>query len=275
MGRGESFRATSRMGDYSFIIERGKVDYSNVVYKKTALSQVIVRLDFSEYVESEKLFVSSISDVIQMSFPKKSMQQLIRFQTMKFTFDSNGAKSDKSQEEGIQQEYMDSVGNKLIISNKFLIMEVNLYSSYEELMNKLAPIIRMVLSTSGKTIIRTGIRYINIYNESSIKPQKNFFTVPVSALVESKTVSESQCIRMMSLSEYNLDDLRLNFRYGQYNPNYPQPIKHPSFVLDFDCFCELLLSDYNRIMEHIKAAHDEIQRFFEDSITDSLRKVMG
>ena len=58
------------------------------------------------------------------------------------------------------------------------------------------------------------------------------------------------------------------------NPDYPAPIKQKLFVLDYDAYCNLLLS-YSDIEQYITQFHDKIKLSFEQVISDALRKRMG
>ena len=79
----------------------------------------------------------------------------------------------------------------------------------------------------------------------------------------------------MCLNEYRINDMRLNFRYGMYNPQYPNIMRENSFTLDYDCFCDSVISGFDALLAHIVKGHDEIQDLFESSITDSLREKMN
>ena len=77
------------------------------------------------------------------------------------------------------------------------------------------------------------------------------------------------------MNEYQVGDMRLNFRYGMFNPQYPNAMRLASFALDYDCYCDNLISGNEELLSHIKAGHDAIQSLFEKSITDSLRSLMS
>ena len=80
------------------------MDYSTICYKRSCLSQVIIRLDFLEFIDSRILFNDAIEKVLLPNFPKKGMQQLIRFQSMNFTVDSSGAKTERTTKDGLQSQ---------------------------------------------------------------------------------------------------------------------------------------------------------------------------
>ncbi|MBR4531212.1 TIGR04255 family protein [bacterium] len=250
------------------------MNYDSIGYKMACVSQVIIRLDFREFIDASVLFgQDTVEDEVLKKFPKKGLQQLVRFQTMSLTTDQNGAKVEQTAKDGVQQEYSNIDGNKITLSNKALFMEIEHYTKFEDIMSMFLPVLKALLDKQQLTVMRTGIRYVNLFGEEKIKPQKKFFVPNVGALLETK-FAENGFIRSMAMNEYLVDDMRLNFRYGMYNPQYPQPMKKVNYVLDYDCFCSDALDGFDVIKSHIQKGHDSIQNKFENSITDQLRKVM-
>lgn len=250
------------------------MEYDSICYIKSCLAQVIIRLDFLEFIEDSVLTDPLMEKQILKNFPKKGMRQIVRYQTMNVSDGPEGAKAEKTTRDGSQQEFVDAVGNKIIISNKYIIAEINKYTNYENVLIVFTPILKKLIDITKLTSMRTGIRYINFFNEEIFKPQKNFFVPEVGALLDI-TQRNTGCIRSMALNEYQFDDMHLNFRYGMYNPQYPQYIKKLDFVLDYDCFCDDAVLGFDRMIAHIQKGHDNIQNMFENSITDKLRKVMN
>ena len=250
------------------------MSYDAICYKKTCLSQVIIRIDFLEYVDADVLFGSEVEKKVLKNFPKKGMQQLLRFQTMNVIANPKGTRAEQTTQDGVQQEFTDSIGNKIILSNKFLIVEINKYTKYADVLHMFVPVLKALLDKIQLTSMRTGIRYINFFNEEGIKPQKNYFTASVGSLLDTKQ-REKNCIRSMAMNEYVVDDMHLNFRFGMYNPQYPQQMNKLNYVLDYDCFCDEAVIGFEAIINHIQKGHDAIQKMFEGSITPQFRKVMG
>ena len=193
------------------------MNYDDICYERPCLSQVIIRLDFLEYIEIEVLFGSDMEKEILYSFPKKGKQQLIRFQTMNIIADPNETRAEQTTRDGVQQEFSNSLGNKLVLSNMSIILEINQYTKFEDILQMFAPILKTLLGKIQLTSMRTGIRYINFFSEERIKPQKNYYTPNVGSLLDAKQV-ENNCIRSMAMNEYVVEDMHLNFRFGMYNP---------------------------------------------------------
>lgn len=254
------------------------VSFDNICYKNSFLNQVIVRLDFLEFIPSETLFSERVLRVILSSFPAAGMRQMLRFNDVNVVLNDINATAKTNSQQGYQQEFMDTQKNKLKVSNKFIILDVTNYESYEKTLKLLEPVLKVILELIPVTAVRTGVRYINVIGNGVVRLTKSLFTPTVGYLVNTELSKEDNglsCIRSMCLNEYRIKDMRLNYRYGMFNPEYPSPMRQANFVLDYDCYCDLLLSGYEQIMSHICQGHDAIQYLFESSITDNLRKVMG
>ena len=78
----------------------------------------------------------------------------------------------------------------------------------------------------------------------------------------------------MNTSEYRNEKMGLTFRYGMFNPDYPNRLRRNSFALDYDCYSLETFDDANEIIRYIERAHGMIQNLFEKSITENMRKAM-
>ncbi len=255
-------------------------DFSAIKYANTFLNQVIIRVDFLQFLETEKLFSDDIEKVILKLFPRRGMDQKIRFDTINVVIDPNKPSMPNAQKEtleGIQREYH-AGKNKIILSNKFIISEVNEYDAFEKHYQDFQSILLSIYAKQRITSARIGIRYINIFGTESIKLRKNMFSPEISATFSAKDyVSDngSRLIRAMNMNEYQVMNMLLNFRFGMFNPDYPNPLTKESFALDYDCFTTEPIETMDEVLRTVVQGHDAIQELFEASITDSLRKVLN
>ena len=107
--------------------------------------------------------------------------------------------------------------NKLILSNKFIVFEINQYDTFGTHMQWFRDILVSFFLQNRVTAIRTGIRYINLFDPEKIKLQNNFFASDIAATLVTKLPNdehEMSLIRSMHMSEYRLPTMTLNFRYG-------------------------------------------------------------
>lgn len=254
-------------------------DYKDICYQRTFLNQVIIRIDFMEILPNELIFCKELEEKIYHNFPQKGKEQIVRFEEVNVNVVSDldiqpSAKRNVS--EGIQKTFMDNMNNKIIVSNRAMICEVNSYRAFEDIMEKIAPIISIIFEKNSVKVMRTGIRYINLFDSKDTKIRKNFFSSNIAATYENKLpviIDGVECIRTMHMVEYNIQGMHLNFRYGMFNPDYPQILKKDNFTLDYDCFYRGVIESSSEVLRYIEIGHDAIQILFENSITDSLRKV--
>ena len=254
-------------------------NYSTVTYANPFLAQVIIRADFLGFIGSDFLFQETKINAIRTVFPHVTMRQVMRFNNVSVVLQNGGQPQTQAlTQEGFQQLFLDQYGNKLIISNKFLVLEINHYTTFEETIAKLETSWRAVLGDNQIDVCRLGIRYINRFDGGRIRLAKGFFNSEIRALfnpVVGEDTKPRKSVRSMCLNEYRINDMRLNFRYGMYNPHYPNVMRENSFTLDYDCFCDSVISGFEAILAHIIRGHDEIQELFETSITDTLREKMN
>ena len=254
-------------------------DYSGIKYNNAFLNQVIIRMDFLQYLETEKLFNDDTEKVILKMFPRRGMDQRIHFNTINVVIDPNKTNTPSTQKEtleGIQREYY-SGKNKILLTNKFLVLDINEYDTFDQHYQCIQTILSALYSKQKITSARIGIRYINIFAAENLRLRKNMFSSEISAALSAKEDASDIGLRLtraMSLKEYQLGNMVLNFRYGMFNPDYPNPLTKDSFSLDYDCFTTEPIDSMNDVLRIINQGHDAIQELFEASITDSLRKVL-
>ena len=257
-------------------------DLKKITYRNNFLSQVVVRIDFLEFIPNENVFSSDIEKIILKVFPRKGKDQIIRLNSVNFTFDvahpdipnANGQIFEGIQRESLAQEE----NNKLILSNKFIVFEINQYDTFGTHMQWFRDILVSFFLQNRVTAIRTGIRYINLFDSEKIKLQKNYFASDIAATLVTKLPDdehEMSLIRSMHMSEYRLSSMTLNFRYGMFNPEYPNVLKKNNFALDYDCFTTDQLENADEILRNLENEHQAIQYLFENAITDAMRKVMN
>lgn len=149
------------------------LEYSSVCYKNSFLNQVIVRVDFVQFIQTNMVFDENIEEEILKIFSRRGKDQIIHFNSINVVFDQkNNSLPNANGEfiEGIQREYFTNDGeNKLILSNKFIIFEINKYVRFEVHRQWFQSILLALFQKNRVSATRTGIRYINIFDTSKIK----------------------------------------------------------------------------------------------------------
>jgi uncharacterized protein (TIGR04255 family) len=69
------------------------------------------------------------------------------------------------------------------------------------------------------------------------------------------------------------ENYRIVFRFGLYNPEYPNPVVKKDFVLDYECQLDDEIAK-DEALNYIEIFNNDIYELFEESIGDDLRKLM-
>jgi uncharacterized protein (TIGR04255 family) len=271
------------LSDSLYIITPGQLKgakymgYESIKYKNTLIDRVIFRLDFSNYINSDEIFNNRISTEIKRLFTKKEMRQVMTFGTINI---SNSTQSGVSgqQFEGFQDTFKTDLGDRAILSNKFFILDIKQYNTFDTLLASIKPIIKSIGAIDNFKVERTGLRYINIVKSKNNKIRKKLFIPKIANYINpviDVCFEELKEIRSLSISEYRYSDLYVTFRFGRYNSDYPNPIKSSDFVLDYDVFSDTPYTESEDIITFANKGHEIIQYLFESSITDCLRSEMN
>lgn len=127
-----------------------------------------------------------------------------------------------------------------------------------------------------KIINRVGLRYINqIKIESGDPIDWNGLIHPSLFSVQREFISrENGLLRSMHYLELKEEGYNLKFQFGLFNSEYPNPISRKEFVLDYDCSTNEEI-DISRIFVKANEFNKKIHEWFEKSIQDGLRDIMG
>lgn len=252
----------------------------NIKYKSNFLNQVIIRIDFLELLDSNSLYDNELLKIITTKYPRRAKDKIIYFNNFGLKFEVNTEPIvNNNSNKGIQIECSDILDkNKIIMTNKSITYNINDYTKFKDHYDFFQKIVSILFSNNKLSSTRLGIRYINIFNNDKIKIHSNYFSQNINnfpSLGLNTKEKKEQCTRSLALTEYRIDDMILNFRYGLYNKNYPDYLKNKDIVLDMDCFTTNLMDRPNDILDTIKKGHDNIQSLFENVITDKLREKMN
>jgi len=77
----------------------------------------------------------------------------------------------------------------------------------------------------------------------------------------------------MHIIEIDEKDYDIQFQYGQFNRNYPNPISEREYVLDYTCRC-FESKNFNEIIDTVDHMHKIIYNLFEKCIGEGLRGEM-
>ncbi len=247
--------------------------YEDICYKKNFLKEVIARIDFAASIDSlEKNLVAKIANKAVLRFPisepRKKHAQALEV--------SPDAFKHKRTEFTEWNYYGKEREKRLVITPSTAFVTYNKYSTFERLKEDFIIIIESIFNTYTETkASRFGLRYINNFEFKLNDPLKwdSYFNNDLLGLFN-KFSDRHHLARLFHIIEFKHEDIFIKFQFGVPNPDFPAVIKKPLFVIDLDGYVQGL-QDLTDIKNNLDAIHDEhIQRIFEDSITDKLRKIM-
>jgi uncharacterized protein (TIGR04255 family) len=262
------------------------IKYDTIQYDKHFLKQVIFRADFTEFLSNEDLEAiidKQTKNFILKSFPNTTLERDIKINTLRITENTSPNEHptiDAQTKNGLVKEFRtNNSNNSLKISNGFFILDYQSYINFEDMYQALKDIIKSLFSHNLITVCRSGLRYVNFFDSSEILIRKNYFAKPIAALLDSSHIKCDGDLppnQSFSLFEYIKDDFKINFRFGIVKNNkLLNSSKNVNFVLDYDCFTNVVFQKPDEIIQSIIDKHHYIQVLFENSITDSLRRIMS
>lgn len=151
-------------------------------------------------------------------------------------------------------------------------------SNYEIVKEEFLRILdRFVELFPGAQPSRLGLRYVNNIELPGPNPTdwSDYLASQLLSLFEFPPEAERPSLcRVFHNLELAFDSLRLRYRLGMHNPDYPARIRQKVFLLDLDAYTESAVSirEVNSLLDNF---HTSIQHYFENSITENLREVMN
>ena len=257
-------------------------NYRDVCYQSSNLKQVILKIDFPNPVENDKIFGESIDKKIVEYFSIRGKDEIKYYNEVSVAADSKTGmvKGHTTRFEGIEKTYIDTTRmNKIVLSNDTIIFTYNNYQSFEKLFEAASGILQQIWKNKKLIAVRCGLRYINLYNllPTDKKVSKTMFSPKLSIVMTASLIDEQELlkpIRSMVTTEYVADDIKVTYRAGIYNQFYPMPISKDDYALDIDCYTNSAIESAEDLERFIERAHGMVQMLFEKSINDKMRGVM-
>lgn len=248
----------------------------DIKYQKNYLTEVIAKIDFLNPINSlEDKFPTNLRSEIKRLFPIAEPQDIIaaEFQ-IKQSPDSSNIKSNKKNFKN--WNFYDKNRNKLLqISYKDMYIVFKVYESFADFKACFMDVTDSLFKELEELQIkRLGLRYTNNIEIPEREPfcwegYLNKDLLSIFNIPEDK----SKIIRAFHNLEVNYEHFNVRFQYGMHNPDYPAPIKKKTFILDYDAYCNGILTK-DDIFKNLPIFHEEVQRLFENSISDKLRTRM-
>ena len=254
-------------------------ELSNLVYSRNFINKVICRVDFIRPLTNAQITSSKLQRIALTHFPVQRMDEILQYNQVKVNLQNEKPRITDERSDVLQRSFSSSTErNSLKYSNNFVLIEIQDYSTFSHLSMIYQDILTELFSTASIEIKRIGLRYINQFDSSQMRVQKNFFSPNIAFALDRKLTEHDEAFSLtksVHRAEYIVDDMKLNFVYGLNNRNYPAMLTDDlCFMLDYDCYKEEVVDRLEEALRTIRVAHTNIQKMFESSITNNLRKVL-
>lgn len=244
-------------------------------YRSNFLTNVIFRVDFTKSISIDD--PDSIERYHDRIISKFSEKKKIGGGVIEYEFNDFGVDVKKKEPKTSWQFLTNDQSKIVMIDSDFIYIECLKYSNFAEFFEE----IKLVFETANEFFNltnpkRIGLRYINqiklptgspfdwdgLINENLFSAAKNFI------------VHKENLLRNLQFIEMREEKYRLKFQFGFFNSEYPNAIARREFVLDYDCFSSEEV-EASEITLKAKLFNEAINSWFEQSISDGLRKIMG
>lgn len=250
--------------------------FGGICYPKNFLKEVILRIDLLSPLSGVDVALPApLTEAAIRTFPIPEQRDAV---TREVRIDSKGVVT-SSEERFKEWRFHGKERTKtLTIGPRVVLAQYTAYQAYELVKTEFIGIIDR-LSEHFRDVQpkRVGLRYINEIKLPEENPinWSSYLAPQLLSLFEFPPASDRPALsRVFHNLELSLDDFNLSYRFGMHNPDYPARIRQKVFILDFDAYTQsaVEIKDVGRLLDDF---HSSVQRYFEQSITDTLRSIMN
>lgn len=244
-------------------------------YNTNFLTEIIFKLDFvSDFDAIEK--ISEIKKKLKPDFDNTS-ERFEQNINIDLTNNEGHMKSVPIMWLFHDCENVENSSKYIEIGKNHIILDYNAnkndYSDFRDIKKYISLILQLTNIYGLKETNYIGLRYINQIVCEKGNPHSWEELINSDLLSPNLINKYDKPKRFMRNFNFKKEDFNINFNFGQYNSEYPNPIARKEFVLDYDCYSDDInnISDIEIISEKM---NEIIYELFEDSIEDKLRKQM-
>jgi uncharacterized protein (TIGR04255 family) len=245
-------------------------------YKRNFLSQVIARVDFATIPSiANGGPPAQVSATLKKSFPyHEQKKQLIRA----LTFTGARDTAEQQSQETFQWFYYSENRDKTVhIAGDCMYVEYKKYKTFEGFRRDFLTALNALFAAfPDLQVIRFGLRYVDTIDLNERKPTDwSVYLNPKLLAIFRLADDRSTISRAFQVLEFNYGAYNMRFQFGMLNADqFPAPIRKKVFTLDYDAYCQSLLT-HDEITTYMDDFHLKINKSFEEVITDGLRRKMG
>ncbi len=251
-------------------------NYDNIEYKENFLKAVIFRIGFNNILKISQTLPVAFQDKIRANFPITEEHSGTKI----FTAIQGNKKQEQTEFYKEWWFFNKDKTMKVTINPESYVFESFSYKNFE-VINKNIKETYEIFSQEYSPIVfnRIGLRYVNELSVKDGNPLNwtEYIDENLTKTTDSFIKEKDKISRAMSQMHLNYDDKMLIFTYGLHNTEFPSKISRKEFALDLDCYTTEFPEEQNIniVEDYLCTFHNLIQKYFEMSIKDKLRNLMG
>lgn len=243
------------------------------IYKRNFLKDVIFRIDFVNPINVNSFVQDNLPELRKM-YPLYSPIKL-KQNNIKVNFDEvKGDTVERMETIQVKQIFFNASRTaQMKISSNALIINYKKYDDFDLLYKDIVNVLELLTKNSNIIVGRTGLRYINIFENNDLnKIDWSKYIIPSMLFIENW--NNSNVLQHMSVANIKKDECILKIQYGLFNGEIPNDRVKDSYVLDIDAssveMCELVV-----VKEQIGKWNDYVREIFEYSITEQMKEKLN
>lgn len=242
-------------------------------YKRNFLDRVIFRIDFVNSFNVDE-FIENNLTALKKIYPLYSPIP-IKQNNIKINLDSEKGETIKQERfQQIKQQFFNKENTaRMEITSKSLIISYKKYKDFQELFSDIKAIVEIIKSNVNLIIGRTGLRYINIFQNNDLK-SIDWNKYIKETLISKEKWNGYNILQSMSVVNLKTKDALIKVQYGLFNGDMPNDRVKDCFILDIDA-CSFEVVELEKVEKQVEKWNQYIREIFETTITDEMKQVLN
>ena len=250
--------------------------FAGIYYRRNFLKEVFMRVDLLSPLSGVDVALPApLTEAAIPAFPIPEPRDILKREVKigpKGVFTSSEERSKEWRFHGKERTKTLTIGPQVVV------VQHTTYQAYELVKAEFIGILdRLAELFPDLKSQRVGLRYVNEIKLEETNPTSwsSYLAPQLLSVFEFPTEGHRPALsRVLHNLELSFVDFNLRYRFGMHNPDYPAPIRQKLFILDLDAYTKSVveIKDVGRLLDNFHAC---IQQYFEQSITDDLRRILN
>ena len=245
------------------------------VYSKSPLTEISLELKFANFYNIKEN-IPKFYDEIKENFKYNTVNMEPKL-SINITNQNGEIKTTHEPSSWVFHETEDINESPLIVElgNDYCLLDFRVYLGeylgFDEFKKYIDLMINAISIFNIKEFNSIGLRYINNIKCSKGNPLKWESIISSKLLLQDLLGEYESPSRLMSQFTFEKNNFFINFQFGIFNTEFPNPIARKEFILDLDCICndETNISEIDDLVIEM---HETISSLFEEMILEEYKE---